>query len=116
MLDITVSFPNGLALVGLKGALVRGEGDYLTEVVGWLRDAGDRRIALHAAGVTAVDLDGLVALMECHTALNQAAGCLVIKMPSAALRAALRRSGLDAVLRIMDRPDPASRSASVPEA
>jgi anti-anti-sigma regulatory factor len=115
MLDITVSFPNGLAVVGLKGALVREEGAYLTEVVGWLRDAGDRRVALHAAGITAVDLDGLVALMECHVALSNAAGGLVIKMPSSPLRLALRRTGLDGVLRIVDRPDPAPRRASSPE-
>ena len=115
MLDITVSVANGLAVVGLKGALVRGEGTYLTEVIDWLRESGERRIALHATGVSAVDIDGLVALMECHAALSNSGGRLVIRMPSGTLRLALSRTGLDAILRIVDGPDPALYRESVRE-
>ena len=47
-----------------SGALVRGQGsDHLTEVVEWLCEAGEGRIALHTAGVSAVDVDGLVAAL-----------------------------------------------------
>jgi anti-anti-sigma regulatory factor len=113
MLDITVSVAKGLTIVGLKGGLVRGEGDYLVELVGWLHESGERRITLHAAGVSAVDTDGLMALMQCHVALLGAGGCLIIKRPSSQLRLALRRTGLEAVLRVMNGPDPAPRSASV---
>jgi anti-anti-sigma regulatory factor len=113
MFNITVSIANGLAVVGLTGAMLRGHGsDHLTEVVEWLRESGERRIALHAAGVSAVDLDGLVALMDCHSAMAGVGGCLVIKMPSRPLRLALRRTGLDTVLKIVDGPelDPSPRS------
>ena len=109
MLDITVSVLNGLAVVGLKGRLVRGQGsDHLTEVVEWLCEAGERRIAVHAAGVTAVDVDGLVALIGCHASVSGSGGDLVLKMPSDPLRLALRRTGLDALLVIVDGrcPDP----------
>jgi anti-anti-sigma regulatory factor len=115
MLDITVSVAKGLTVVGLKGGLVRGESEYLIEVVSWLQQSGERRIVLHAAGVSAVDNDGLVALMECHAALSNSGGCLVIKVPSGQLRLALRRTGLEAVLRIVNGPDPALRRAAVRE-
>jgi anti-anti-sigma regulatory factor len=115
MLDITVSVAKGLTVVGLKGGLVRGEGDYLLEVVSWLHQSGERRIVLHAAGVSTVDNDGLVALMQCHAALSGSGGCLVIKMPSSQLRLALRRTGLETILRIMNGPDPAPGNASVRE-
>jgi len=102
MLDITVSVAHGLTVVGLEGALVRGEGDYLIELVDLLHESGERRITVHAAGVSAVDIEGLMALMHCHAALSGSGGCLTIKMPSSQLRVALRRTGLDAVLRIVD--------------
>jgi anti-anti-sigma factor len=109
MLDITVSVVNGLAVVSLTGALVRGQGsDHLTEVVEWLCEAGEGRIALHTAGVSAVDVDGLVALLGCHASVSSTGGDLVINMPSGPLRRALRRTGLDELLRIVDgrSPDP----------
>ena len=115
MLDITVSVAHGLTVVGLKGALVRGEGDYLIELVDWLHESGERRITFHTAGVSAVDADGLMALMQCHTALSGTGGCLIIKMPSRQLRVALRRTGLDALLRIVDGPDSVLRTTAVRE-
>jgi anti-anti-sigma regulatory factor len=115
MLDITVSVAHGLTVVGLTGALVRGEGAYLIELVDWLHESGERRITLHAAGVTAVDNAGLIALMQCHSALGGSGGCLIVKMPSRQLLLALRRTGLDAVLRIVDGSDPILRGASVRE-
>jgi anti-anti-sigma regulatory factor len=115
MLDITVSVAHGLTVVGLKGALVRKEGEYLIEVVDWLHESGERRITLHAAGVTAVDIDGVMALMQCHSALTSHGGSLIIKMPSGQLRLVLNRTGLDAVLRIVDDPDPLPFRARVSE-
>lgn len=115
MLDITVSVAHGLTVVGLKGALVRGEGDYLIELVDWLHESGERRITLHAAGVSAVDTDGLMALMQCHAALTGTGGCLIVKTPSSQLRAALRRTGLDAVLRTVGGRDSARDNTAVRE-
>ena len=109
MLDITVSVLNGLAVVSLKGALVRGQGsDHLTEVVEWLCEAGEGQIALHSAGVSAVDIHGLVTLLRCHASVSVSGGDFVIKMPSGPLSVALRRTGLDAFLQIEDgrSPDP----------
>ena len=111
MLDISVTVINGFAVVGLKGALVGGSGsDHLTEVIDWLCEAHERRIALHTAGVSSVDTDGLVALIGCYASVSSQGGDLVIKMPSATLLQALRRTGLDAILSIVESrtPDPNS--------
>ena len=102
MLDITVSVVQGLTVVGLKGALVRGEVERLVEIVEWLQEFGERRITLHAAAVDAVDVLGVTALVKCHSALSAGGGCLIIRMPSARLHGALRRTGLDRVLRVVD--------------
>lgn len=107
MLDMTVSVLDGLAVVSLKGALVRGEGtDHVMELVKWLCETGERRIALHTAGVNAVDIDGLKTLVGCHVSVSSAGGELVIKMPSRPLRLALQRTGLDALLQIVDGRSP----------
>jgi anti-anti-sigma regulatory factor len=113
MLDVTVSVVNGLTVVGVSGALVRGEGDYLVELVDWLRETGEGRITLHAAGITAVDVDGLAALMQCHSMLSASGGCLLIKMPSRRLHLALRRTGLDGVLWIVDDLDTVFRDSAL---
>ena len=115
MLDITVSVAHGLTVVGLKGALVRSEGSYLIELIDWLQQSGERRITLHASGVSAVDTDGLMALMQCHAAVTATGGCLIVKTPSNQLRAALRRTGLDAVLRIVGSRASALGNAAVRE-
>lgn len=113
MLELTVSVANGCAVIGVQGAMLRGHtGDHLIELVELLCESGERRVALHAAGVSAVDIDGLVALMDCHAVANHAGSRLVIRRPSSALRLALRRTGLDTVLEIVDDPesDPIRRS------
>jgi anti-anti-sigma factor len=115
MLNITVSVANGSAVIDLKGELVHKEGDYLIEVVHLLQESGERHIALNAAGVGMVDIDGLVALMECHAALSKGGGSLLVKRPSSQLRVALRRTGLDTVLRIVEGPEPMVRRAAVRE-
>lgn len=101
MLEITVAVVQGLTVVGLKGALVRGEADHLVRIVEWLQEFGERWIALHAAAVDAVDVDGLTALVECHAALSASEGCLFVRTPSRRLDEALRRTGLDRVLRVV---------------
>ena len=117
MLDMTVSVLDGLAVVSLKGALVRGQGsDHLTELVEWLCEAGERRIALHTAGVNAVDIDGLETLLGCHVCVSSAGGELAIKMPSRPLRLALQRTGLDALLHIVDDRSPGTGHPSGREA
>jgi anti-anti-sigma regulatory factor len=98
MLEITVSVVQGWTVVGLKGALVRGEADHLVEIVEWLQEFGERRIALHTAAVDAVDVDGVTALVECHAALGASEGCLFVRTPSRRLHDALRRTGLEKVL------------------
>lgn len=104
MLDLTVSIKRGLAIVGASGTLLRGRGaEQVTEMVQWLLECGERRIVLHAAGVTAVDLDGLVALMDSHVEAKDAGGSFVVAAPSAIVRLALRRTGLDQVVEIAER-------------
>ena len=112
MLDVAVSVVNGLAVVSLKGALVRGAADHVTEIVEWLCEDGERWIALHTAGVTVVDVDGLVALVDCHAFVNNYGGHIAIKMPSDPLVQALRRTGLYALLEIEDPSDGYNRDAS----
>jgi anti-anti-sigma regulatory factor len=114
MTTITVSVANGLALVGVTGAIVRGDNsNHLAEVLEWLRECGENRVTLHAAGVSAVDIDGLVAIMDAHVAVKEVGGHLVIRAPSRALRLALRRTGLDTVLVIVEGPEsgPSHRAA-----
>lgn len=101
MLDLTVTIKRGLAIVSATGPVLRSDGvEQLTEMLQWLHECGERRIALHAAGITAIDLDGLVALMDSHVDLKEAGGSLVITAPSPSVRLALRRTGLDSVLDI----------------
>lgn len=111
ILDIAVSVVNALAVVSLKGALVRGQGDHVTEIVEWLCEEGERRIVLHTAGVTVVDVDGLVALVDCHAFVNNCGGHIAIKMPSGPLVQALRGTGLPALLEIEDPIDGCDRDA-----
>ena len=102
MLTITVSVVQGLTVVGLEGGLVRGETERLVEILEWLQEFGERRIAVHAAAVDAVDTHGLKALLQCHCALGDAGGWLLVRRPSPRLHSALMRTGLDRVLRIAD--------------
>lgn len=102
MFEVTVSVVQGLTVVGLKGALVRGEADHLVRIVEWLQEFGERRITLHAAAVDAVDIYGVTALVQLHSDLSAGGGCLLLRAPSHRLLAALRRTGLDRVLRIVD--------------
>ncbi|MBY0493912.1 MAG: STAS domain-containing protein [Cyanobacteria bacterium] len=103
MLELTVTIKRGLAIVGAIGPLVRGRGaEQVTEIVRWLIECGERRIVLHTAGVTAVDLAGVVAVMDSHVDAKDAGGSLVIAAPSPALHTALRRTGLDQALDITD--------------
>ena len=114
-LQITVSVADGLAVIGVQGAMRRGHAtDQLLAVVAMLSESGQRRVVVHAAGVSAVDIDGLVTLMDCQAALHGVGGSLLIKSPSRALRLVLRRTGLDTVLEIVDatRPD-ASRQSTL---
>lgn len=113
-LQITVSVADGLAVIGVQGAMRRGVAtDQLLAVVETLCESGQRRVVVHAAGVSAVDIDGLVTLMDCQAALQGVGGSLLIRSPSPALRLALRRTGLDTVLEIVDAPGPdASRQSS----
>lgn len=115
MLEIRVSVADGCAVIGVHGAMRRGHSnDHLIEVIELLCESGERHVALHTAGVSAVDIDGLVTLMDCHTLMDAAGGCLLVKAPSSALRLALRRTGLDSLLTIVDEPaiDPSRRSGS----
>lgn len=103
MLELTVTIKRGHAIVGAIGPLLRGHGaDQLTELIQWLVECGERRIVLHAAGVTVVDLDGMAAMVDSDVAVRGAGGTLVIAAPSPNLRIALRRSGLDRALDIDD--------------
>jgi anti-anti-sigma factor len=101
MLDIAVSIVQGLTVVGLRGALVRGEADRLVEVVEWLQEFGERRVTVHAAAVDTVDIHGMTALVSCHSALRAGGGRLIVSMPSPRLHGELRRTGLDRVLRVV---------------
>lgn len=104
MLNLTVTISRGLAIVGASGPLLRGGGaEQLTEMVQWLLECGERRIVLHAAAVTAVDLDGLAAVMDSHVDAKAAGGSFVVAAPSAIVRLALRRKGLDQVVEIAER-------------
>jgi anti-anti-sigma regulatory factor len=100
MLTITVSIVRGLTVVGLEGGLVRGEAERLIEIVEWLQEFGERRIAVHAAGVDAVDTHGVKALLHCHSALSGDGGWLLVRVPSPPLHGALLRTGLYRVLRL----------------
>jgi anti-anti-sigma regulatory factor len=106
MFEITVSTTNGFAVIGFRGAMLRGLAcHHLIDVVKLLCECGERYVALHAAAVSAIDSDGLAALVDCHAAMCDLGGCFIIKRPSAALRLALRRSGLETVLEIVDSPE-----------
>ena len=106
MFEITVSVTNGFAVIGFRGAMLRDHAcHHLVDVVKLLSECGERYVALHAAGVSAVDSDGLAALVDCHAAMDGLGGCFIIKRPSAALRLALRRTGLETILEIVDGPE-----------
>lgn len=89
-------------MVTVRGALVRTvHNEQLTDVVASLCEFGERRVRLYAAGISAVDMNGLVTLVNCDALLNRVGGRLVVTMPSEILRLALRRTGLDQVLVIV---------------
>lgn len=103
MIEITVSRGHGRTVVTVAGPLIaRQSADQLTEIVGWLCDAGERLVLLDAAGVTGIDIDGVVALLDGHARLRDLGGSLALRRPSPPLRLALRRTGLDAVLELQD--------------
>lgn len=100
--EISVSVAEGTAVVTVRGALVRTvHNEQLTDVVASLCEFGERRVRLYAAGISAVDMNGLVTLVNCDALLNRVGGRLVVTMPSEILRLALRRTGLDQVLVIV---------------
>ncbi len=103
----------GVRIIGLKGKITIGSGDVqLRDVIHAAVDAGQTKILLDLAGVTAMDSSGIGEMVASYTTVTNRGGQLKLSRLSPKINDILQVTQLITVFEVYDSVDEAVQSFS----